>query len=57
MSLMCDYRRTLYLYGIDNLLRTLKAEEQAENYEECIKIKEAIEHHNKLVSDDLPTNQ
>lgn len=52
-----NYSRTLYNHGIDNLLKILKIYEEEGNYEECNKIKKAIEKHNRLANDNLPTNK
>jgi hypothetical protein len=50
-----DYSRLMLLYGHDTLLLLLGEYEQAQKFEECVKIKKAIELHNELVNDKLLT--
>ena len=50
-----DYRQLMLLYGHDTLLELLAELERRENFEECSKLKLAIEYHNKLANDKLKT--
>lgn len=47
--------RKLYLLGIGKMLTLLKEHEAKEDFETCQQIKEAIEQHNRLAGDNLPT--
>lgn len=56
-DLVFDYCKLIELFGINWAIGILKKEEQSENYEECQKIKDAIDYHNNLVTDQLLTNR
>lgn len=50
-----DYRMAIYCFGIDLVRGMLEYFEIEEHYEDCQKIKQAIEKHNEMCNDNLET--
>lgn len=50
------YIGSMYRYGVMTLLYMLKQYEKQEAYNECYLIKAAIDQHNNIIKDQLPTH-